>query len=542
MKKAIGVVAGLVVAAGVAWTAGAWYTGKRLETVMQQRVDEGNARLQAMFPGNHAVLSIDKMERHLFSSDMVLRVRVQTGGGAQGQPARQDVIDIAAHVGHGPFPLERLKHGELMPVMAAGTFGLQENDTARPWFQAAGNVTPVSGRVVIGYTQAASGNVRIEPVKLARDDISIDFSGFVMDFDQDAGKRTRLDGAMDSLVFKTTHGGAPEQAEITGLTVASDTHPGAADLYLGNTTLSVKKASLGAAGRPPVVLNAYTQRTESSEENGALALHAAYNINMLNVGGKDIGSVQAALGAKNLAPDAVKTLVTLYGRLWSRNMERAQKQGAEGAGKAPFAEPDLTPQEQAQALAARDALLAGNPTLYIDPILLKTPHGEARFTLNVDLGAPGSADQPIDARIAQAVRKLDARASLAKQLLADLLANNFQREGADASQANMQAAALAEMMGKMAADSGYAKMQGSDIVSSLQYADQVVDLNGRKMPLDQFAGMVLQSVMGLMMQTAPDMDEPGEDDPDLDEPDGQDQDQDQGQGQDRAQPPAATQR
>jgi uncharacterized protein YdgA (DUF945 family) len=531
MKKAIGVVAGLVVVVGVAWTAGAWYTGERLEAIMQQRVDEGNARLQTMFPGNRAVLSLEKLDRHLFSSDMLLRVRVQTGGGVSGQPARQDVVDVAAHVGHGPFPLERLKHGELMPVMAAGTFRLQENETTRAWFEATKGVPPLSGRAAIGYTQTVSGTVRAEPVKLAHNDLSIDFSGFVLDFDQDADKRTRLDGAMDSLAFKkTTRGGTPEQAEVTGLTLASDTHPGPADLHLGNTTLSIKKLALGVAGRPPVVLNVYTQRTEATEDKGALALHAAYNVTTLNVGGKDIGSVQAALGAKNLAPEALKTLVTLYGRLWSRNMEQAQKEGAEDAGKAPSAVPNLTPEEQAQALAARDALLAGNPTLYIDPILLKTPQGEARFTLNVDLGAPGSADQPIDERIAQAVRKLDARASLAKQLVADLLLNNLQREGVDPAQANVQAAALAEMMGKLAADSGYAKVQGNDIVSSLQYADRVVDLNGKKMPLDQFAGMVLQGVMGAMMQTAPDMDEPDEDEPDLDEPDGQDQGREQAPG------------
>jgi uncharacterized protein YdgA (DUF945 family) len=523
MRKAISVVAGVVVVVGVAWTAGAWYTGQRLEDVVRQRVDESNARLQTLFPGGRAALSLDRLDRHLFSTDVLLRLHVRTGGGPQGQPAApEDVIEIASHVGHGPFPLERLKHGELMPVMAAGAFGLQENDTVRPWFQLTKGIPPVSGRAVVGYTQAVFGTVRVEPVQMVRDDAALDFSGLMLDFAQDPDKRTRLDGAIDKLSFKMTREPASAQADVDGVTLASDMRPGPADLQVGSTTLTIKRLNLAPAGHAPIALTGYTQRTEASDDNGALALHAAYDIAMLNVAGKDIGTVQVSLGAKRLAPEALKSLVTLYGRLWSRGMEQAQ---ADGTGKTPPSEPALTPEEQALALSARSALLAGNPNFYIDPIVLKTPRGEARFTLNLDLGDPGSADRPIDDRIAQALRKLDARASLAQPLLAGLLSDNMQRDGMDAAAADAQSQALAAVIGKAAAGSGYATVQGSDIVSTLHYADKVVDLNGNKMPLDQFAGMVLQGVMGMMAQPGQDMEAPDQDEPDEDEPDSENQDQ-----------------
>ncbi len=67
-------------------------------------------------------------------------------------------------------------------------------------------------------------------------------------------------------------------------------------------------------------------------------------------------------------------------------------------------------------------------------------------------------------------------------MVADLLADNMQRDGMDAAAANAQAQVLAAMMGKAAASSGYATVQGTDIVSTLQYADRTVDLNGAKMP------------------------------------------------------------
>jgi uncharacterized protein YdgA (DUF945 family) len=515
MKRAIGVVVGVVVAVGAVWTAGAWYTGKRLETVMRQRVDDANARLRDLFPGGRAVLSLESLDRHLFSTDMLLRVRIRTGN-PHGQPAaREDVVDIVSHVGHGPFPLERIEHGRLAPVMAAGAFGLQENDTVRPWFALTQGVAPVSGHVAISYGQAVTGTVRVEPVKMAHDGVAVDFSGLALDFSQDADKHTRVDGAFDHLAFSTVHGDEAMQAELNEATLSSDTRPGPADLQIGNTTLSIKRLTVAPAGHTPIALTGYSQRTDASEDKGALSLHGAYGVSMLNVAGKDIGSLQMSLGAKHLAPDAVKSLASLYGRVWSRMMQETPGMDA-GQGPRP---PALTPQEEAQALAARDALLKGNPTFYIDPILLKAPRGEARFTLNVDLGDPGPPDQPIDQRVATAVRKLDARASIAQPLLAALLSDSMQRDGMSAPQADAQGLAMVGLMGKVASDAGYATVQGSEIVSTLQYADRMVDLNGTKMTLDQFAGKLMQGVLGAVAQPGDDQDEPDQGEPDEGQPD-----------------------
>jgi uncharacterized protein YdgA (DUF945 family) len=514
MKKAIGVIVGVVVVLGAAWVAGAWYTGKRLDAVLQQRVDEANTRLQALLPGGRASLSVESLDRHLFSTDVRLRVRIGAGAMGAQTPGQDDVVDIGAHVWHGPFPLDRLKHGQLVPVMAAGTFALQENDTVRPWFALTKGAPPVSGQAAIGYSQAVAGTVTVEPVKFSRDGADLDFSGLALDFSQDSAKRTRLDGAVDTFSFKTANAQLASQVDLSGITMATDMRPGPADLQVGSTVLAIKRIAFAPAQRPPLLLTNYTQRTDASEGQGGLALHGAYDVAMLNIGGKDIGQIQVSLGAKSLAPEALKSLATLYGRLWSRSMEQAQ------ASAAP-AEPTLTPEEQAQALAARQTLLAGNPNFYIDPILLKTPSGEARFTLNLDLADPGTGNQPVEERIARTLRKLDARASLAQPLLAALLSQSMQRDGMSAAAADAQAQALAGVLGKAAADSGYATVQGSDIVSTLHYADRVVDLNGTKMPLEQFAGLVLQGVMGMMSQPGPDMDTP-DDAPDADAPDDND--------------------
>lgn len=514
MSKAIRVVVGVIVVAGVGWVAGAWYTGKRLGEVLPQQVEQANTRLQEVLPGSHATVSLVRQDRHWFSTDVLLRVQFESGA-VSGQPAaRQDVLDVISHIGHGPFPLDRLKRGQLLPVMAAGVFALQENDTVRPWFELTHGVPPLSGRAALGYGQSVSGTLRTEPLKLTRDDASLDLSGLVLDFSQDRDRRTRLHGTMDSATVDVADDDKAARLKVDGVTLSTDVRPGPAGLQVGTNTLTVKQVALTPPGRPPITLADYTQRTDASEDKGALSVHGEYAASMLTIGSADIGSVQVALGARNLAPEAVKTLLTLYGRIWSRSAEQAQHE----SGEQQVPEPVLTPEEQAQALEARHVLLAANPNFYIDPILLKTPRGEARFTLNLDLSDPGSPDQPLDERLAKALRKLDARAAVAQPVLAGLLSENMRRQGMDAAAADAQAQALAAIIGKAAADSGYATLQGSDVVSTLHYADGTVDLNGTKMPLDQFAGMVLQGVIGMMGPQDGVMDEPDDQAPDQDDP------------------------
>jgi uncharacterized protein YdgA (DUF945 family) len=183
----------------------------------------------------------------------------------------------------------------------------------------------------------------------------------------------------------------------------------------------------------------------------------------------------------------------------------------------------LTPEEKQQAMAAGKALLAGSPTFFIDPISLKTAKGESRFTLNLDLTNPGDKPQPIDELVTNTVRKLDAHLSISEPMVQGLVSQLLQGNGVDAATADKQADMQAKMMSQMAAATGFATVQGSDVVASLSYADKTVDLNGKKMPLQEFATMVLSTAMG-MGGGASGMDQPEDEEPDADEPDDEQQD------------------
>ena len=52
------------------------------------------------------------------------------------------------------------------------------------------------------------------------------------------------------------------------------------------------------------------------------------------------------------------------------------------------------------------------------------------------------------------------------------------------------------MMSGMAVQMGVARLEGETVVSTLNYADDTVDFNGQKMPVEEFAGVVFSMVLG----------------------------------------------
>ena len=70
MKKSVNIAVGVIVVAGALVTAGAWYTGVRLEGVLGDVVQQGNQQMQAALVGQEASASIEllSLDRHFFTS------------------------------------------------------------------------------------------------------------------------------------------------------------------------------------------------------------------------------------------------------------------------------------------------------------------------------------------------------------------------------------------------------------------------------------------------------------------------------------------
>jgi uncharacterized protein YdgA (DUF945 family) len=92
----------------------------------------------------------------------------------------------------------------------------------------------------------------------------------------------------------------------------------------------------------------------------------------------------------------------------------------------------------------------------------------------------------------QLLTQLDAKLVLSKPMIKDLAALRAKSAGlTDPAAIAQQAQGAAESVGGMAVMLQVGKVEGDNIVSSLHYANDVVDFNGVKMPAQQFAAMMM---------------------------------------------------
>lgn len=78
MNKSL-VAVGVIVALGVVWTGGAWYTGKKIETHLEDMVAQANAQLKLTAPESNLEVSYQNYHRGVFSSQLQLLVKPIAG-------------------------------------------------------------------------------------------------------------------------------------------------------------------------------------------------------------------------------------------------------------------------------------------------------------------------------------------------------------------------------------------------------------------------------------------------------------------------------
>lgn len=135
MNKSL-VAVGVIVALGVVWTGGAWYTGKKIETHLEDMVAQANAQLKLTAPESNLEVSYQNYHRGVFSSQLQLLVKPIAGKENPWIKNGQSVI-FNESVDHGPFPLAQLKKLNLIPSMASIQTTLVNNEVSKPLFDMA---------------------------------------------------------------------------------------------------------------------------------------------------------------------------------------------------------------------------------------------------------------------------------------------------------------------------------------------------------------------------------------------------------------------
>lgn len=489
MKKSAGIAVGLIVAAGALTTAGAWFTGNQLDGVLRTATEEANQQMKRALIGfdGSVTLELVSLEKNLFTSTAHYRLKAESPSLGKGEENLE--LLFVDHIEHGPLPLSRLKSGKLMPVMVTSNFALEKNEFTEKWFALTKGESPLKGQASLGYDRGTTSTIELLPLDGALDETSaVKFSGMSIDVVSSAeAEKVRIGGSMASLALSVTgENKQPVLMELRGLTLDSDRFKGGSGLYLGSTDVNVDSAALTLADQSPWLLKDLNQRDTLEETGSNLVGRGSYDIGMISYNGKDIGGAQVLWSFNNLDIPALQSLISLYESKFQS--QQAASVDADALSEA----------ERVQLLADVDKLLAAKPHIALDKFLLKTASGESHFALSLDLNKPESLDLPTPLLVQQLIGELNAKLVVSKPMISDVISVQAALNGeTDQVAVAQQASMVSEMASGMAVATQLAKLEGSDIVSTLRYADEQVDFNGQKMSVEQFASMVMAMAGGL---------------------------------------------
>src|SRR5690606_106614 len=143
-----------------------------------------------------------------------------------------------------------------------------------------------------------------------------------------------------------------------------------------------------------------------AESGSNLNLDLGYRIDQIKGNGNDFGKGQASLKPERLDGQAVNELSQLYNQLL-RDIGQGDAAGAA-----------LTDERRDTLLRLGRELLAGNPSMRLDPISWQTAKGESRVTLAIDLAKPAALDtappaaQDLQALVQEAIKGIDVKVTL----------------------------------------------------------------------------------------------------------------------------------
>ncbi|MBF4208029.1 DUF945 domain-containing protein [Pseudomonas donghuensis] len=493
MKKSTGVL-GLAVVVAAACTAGAWYTGKQLPGVLETTIAESNAQTKQALLGMETTMELQlvSLDSRLFSSTAKYRLKVQNL--QVGEESKSFELNFVDQIEHGPFPLSRVKALKLMPVMAASHYALEKDAATADWFALTKDVSPLQGQVAYGYDRSMDSAFQVAPIEWSKDGSSLKFSGFeVSGHGNEGAEHVQLTGQSAGLSLNLVDPDSKVlKVEIKGLSLTGDMTKTPFGFYVGKMDMAVADTVATFGDEQKVlVLKGLAQNNEYKNDGDKLSARMEYKVADINFDGKAIGAGEMVWSLKRLDIPAMQALIGWY----QSRLPEFQKAAAEGEGMPDLA---MTEAETAQVRSDVQRLLAAKPQIALENLSFKTANGESRFNFSVDLANPSSLELPPQELYKQLITQLQSKLSLSKPMIGDLATLQAQFEGqTDAAIVSQQAAQAGEMVSMMAVQSQMAKVEGNDIVTTLHYADGMVDFNGQKMTVEQFASVIMANASAM---------------------------------------------
>jgi len=483
MKKTQ-VAVGVIVALGVIWTSAAWFTGKQLESHMDEMLQNANAQLNAYAPNSRLTLSYQDYQRGVFSSKtkLVVQASSQTNDNPLLKPGQSIVLNET--IDHGPFPFAQLKRGSLIPSMASVHTELENTDAVKKLFELTNGKSLVNADTRVGYSGATNTDLNLLAVDYNNPQTGdrLATNGGTLNISADSkGDKVSLDGDFSSIaVTSKNQVELPVLFTLNGLKLSGDTHLSPEGVRVGDQSISLDKLDASINGQEGLSLEKLKTTSSFDNKEGKIGGQLDVDVDKITLQKQPFGEAKLAMKFAQFDAQAVKAFSDTY---------NAQMQDL--LNQPGVAEDPIRYQASVQTILRNNlpTLLKGSPTLSIAPLSWKNDKGESTFNLNVGFNDPATVSgeaQSLGAAVDRVLKTLDGKLAINMPMATETMRHVGLAEGYQGDDAQKLADQQVKGLAAMGQMFRLTQQQDDNIVTSLQYGNGQVTMNGDKMTLEQF--------------------------------------------------------
>ncbi len=483
MKKTQ-VAVGVIVALGVIWTGAAWFTGKQLESHMDEMLQNANAQLNAYAPNSRLTLSYQDYQRGVFSSKtkLVIQASSQTNDNPLLKPGQSIVLNET--IDHGPFPFSQLKRGSLIPSMASVHTELENTDAVKKLFELTNGKSLVNADTRVGYSGSTNTDLNLLAVDYNNPQTGdrLATNGGTLNISADSkGDKVSLDGDFSSIaVTSKNQVELPVLFTLNGLKLSGDTHLSPEGVRVGDQSISLDKLDASINGQEGLSLEKLKTTSSFDNKEGKIGGQLDVDVDKITLQKQPFGEAKLAMKFAQFDAQAVKAFSDTY---------NAQMQDL--LNQPGVAEDPIRYQASVQTILRNNlpTLLKGSPTLSIAPLSWKNDKGESTFNLNVGFNDPATVSgeaQSLGAAVDRVLKTLDGKLAINMPMATETMRHVGLAEGYQGDDAQKLADQQVKGLAAMGQMFRLTQQQDDNIVTSLQYGNGQVTMNGDKMTLEQF--------------------------------------------------------
>lgn len=481
MKKGIAITLGVVIVGAAGWMGATWYTGKRIEERSQDYLARANESLARLTPFGGLKLEQRQYERGVFSTQARYALSFEKSPNSP-KELPSGTIEFVSTIEHGPFPKGALAHGVFAPKLAFAHTELARTSNVEPVFKLTRDVTPIVSDDIVSYNGDIASVARIAAFDITENGTNVKFSGMRIDgtFDRSA-TAVKAHAVVDSL-SADKQGSDAFKMNLSTLTIDADNRAGKFGFSIGDSAVKIKHmAIIDARKNVNLLLDDFGYSVSTDEGDKMMGAQGAYELGKLTVNGTELGGGRIAVKMANLDGLALQEGLKAYEKLIGQIV----------AEKNPD---DLKDELLPVFLSSGKKILAGKPTLAIEPISWKTGKGESTLNFSVGFTLPEGEidDLKPEEILVKAIERMDGKLVVSKPMLQDMMTQYvIKNEGATPEAAAKEAEDQVRSLAGMAEMFNAGKNEGDNIVGTFSYANGKGNLNGTEIPAEElFAGLL----------------------------------------------------